>query len=77
MRRNVIILIEQDHIARMVQVLKAINSLGFVATGVHDYGVITGTIEEDKLDELLEVEGVEQVERDKPTFIAPPDSPVQ
>jgi hypothetical protein len=40
-------------------------------------GVITGSLDENNVAGISNIEGVEQVERSQQSQIAPPDSPIQ
>lgn len=46
-------------------------------SNVFDFGVITGSVEEAKIDRLKKLKAIESVELDTPVSIVPPDSEVQ
>ncbi len=64
-RQDVIVLIHQDHIDKMSEVLEKMKSIGFSETGVHNYGAISGNIDENSMEDLSLIEGVESVDLDQ------------
>ena len=70
--------IDEKYQGRFSQVVKRMKSAGFkVDEELQDIGVVTGSIDSDKLLELEQVEGVAAAERSGEIRIAAPESDVQ
>ena len=72
------ITIDDAHLEQIDQVTEALKSAGLeVEQTLSTLGIVTGTIDPEKLSSLSEVTGVDSVESDKPIQLAPPDSEAQ
>ena len=70
--------IDEKYQGRFAQVVKRMKSAGLkVDEELPDVGVVTGSIDSDKLVDLEQVEGVAAAERSREIRIAPPESDVQ
>jgi hypothetical protein len=70
--------IDEKYHDRFPQVVERIKSAGLkVERELQEAGVVTGSIDADKLGELERVEGVAAAERTRQVRIAPPESDVQ
>jgi hypothetical protein len=70
--------VDDSHLQRMGEVAKAARHAGMeVEQQLGDLGVLTGSIDEEKLDALRRIPGVAHVERERDVRIPPPGSPVQ
>jgi hypothetical protein len=63
---------------RFTDAVTALRQAGLTVEAEHpDIGSITGTVAEDRLKTLQEVDGVEAVERERTYQLPPPESPLQ
>jgi hypothetical protein len=70
--------ISDTHRQCVGDVVKAVRAAGMrVEQRLDEIGVLIGTIDENKLDGLRRVAGVDSVEADRSFQLPPPDSPVQ
>lgn len=70
--------VDDEHLDQFAKIMSEVEKAGMKIDEKHkDLGVATGSIDEDKIDAVREVEGVNHVERDREIHIAPPESDVQ
>ena len=70
--------VDDAHLPQMKQVSEQLQSSGMnIEQTLSSIGVISGSIESDKLDSLYRVEGVKNVESQQNYKLAPPDSNLQ
>ncbi len=75
---NLSILVNDDHLAEILEVAQRLQSAGLEVEQVMDaIGVISGSCEAQKVDSLSQVKGVAKVEAQQSYQLAPPDSEVQ
>ena len=75
---HLLISIADQHLSRFSQVIKDTEKAGLdVETKDKDLGLVTGSIDEEKVDSLRKVKGVEHVETERNIQIPPPESDIQ
>jgi hypothetical protein len=75
---DLVISVDDEHLGRFSEVVKNVEDVGMaVDQQMEEIGVVTGSIEPEKVAPLSNVEGVSYVERSREFQIAPPDSDVQ
>ena len=75
---NVNVSVTDDYLDRFSEVVQRAKRAGLqVEQQLEAVGVVSGTIDSEKLGDLDRVEGVAAVERSREVRIAPPDSKVQ
>ena len=75
---NVIISIDDEHLAEITSVAEILQQAGFELDQILDLlGIISGTCEENRLNDLRQISGVAAVEIDQNYQLSPPDSAVQ
>ncbi|MDQ4049339.1 MAG: ketohydroxyglutarate aldolase [Actinomycetota bacterium] len=77
-RTEVVVSVKDEHLERLGAVAEELRSAGMAVGEVMDeLGVVSGSIDAAKMEELSAVTGVANVERSREVRIPPPDSPVQ
>jgi hypothetical protein len=75
---NVNIVVADEYMGRFSQVLQRSKKVGLhVKDQMKEMGLIIGSIDSSKLDELKRVKGISAVEKDREINLAPPDSDIQ
>lgn len=75
---NLLVSVDDEHMDRFHEVVQRVKNAGMdVEQGMEAMGVVTGSIEPEKVEPLRNVEGVAHVERSRRYQIAPPDSEIQ
>lgn len=75
---DVLISVNFDAIDCRSELVDNLESAGLTNINVlESISIITGSIEEDKISDLLAIAGVAQVERSQDSQIPPPESPLQ
>lgn len=75
---KVTVSIDDAHVEQIDQVTKQLKGAGLdVEQTLSTLGIVTGSVETEKMSSLSKVTGVESVEVDKNYQLAPPDSDVQ
>jgi hypothetical protein len=70
--------VDDEHLGQFSKIMKEVEKAGMKIDQKHkDLGVATGSIEEDKVDAVRDVEGVKHVEPEREVHIPPPESDVQ
>lgn len=70
--------VEDGHLSQIEQISEQLQSYGMnVEQILSTIGMITGSIESEKVKNLYQIEGVQNVESQQSYQIAPPDSNVQ
>lgn len=70
--------VDDEHLSRFSKVMKEVEKAGMeIDQELEDIGVATGSIDEDKVGKLREVDGVKNVEKERQIQLPPPDSDVQ
>jgi UDP-N-acetylmuramate-alanine ligase len=75
---NLLVSVDDEHLDRFSEVVKGLEDAGMdVEQELEETGVITGSIDSEKVEQLRKVEGVSHVEESRQFQIAPPDSDIQ
>jgi hypothetical protein len=75
---SLLISVSDDHLDRFSEVVKGVEDVGMeVDEKMEDIGVLTGSIDSEKVEPLRRVDGVSHVEESRRVQIPPPDSDVQ
>jgi hypothetical protein len=75
---NLLVSVDDEHLDRFSEVVKGVEDAGMeVEQKLEDLGVLTGSIDPEKVEPLRRVEGVSHVEESRRFQIPPPDSDVQ
>ncbi len=75
---SLLVSINDDHLDRFSEVVKDVENAGMeVEQRMEDLGVLTGSIDSEKVEPLRQVEGVAHVEESRRVEIPPPDSDIQ
>jgi UDP-N-acetylmuramate-alanine ligase len=75
---NLLVSVDDEHLDRFSEVVKGLEDAGMdVEQELEETGVITGSIDSEKVEQLRKVEGVSHVEESQQFQIAPPDSDIQ
>lgn len=75
---NLLVSVSQDYLDRMPDIVQNLQSLGMTnIKSMEAVGVITGSLDENKVADVSRVEGVAQVEPERKVQIPPPDSAIQ
>lgn len=75
---SVSVSVSDDHVDHFPEVVEGVRAAGLeVAQELDLIGVVSGSIEEERMDDLRSVPGVAAVEPDREFQIAPPDSAIQ
>lgn len=70
--------VDDTHLSQIEQVSRQLQSSGMsVEQTLSSIGVISGSISNDRLDDLKKIEGVKNIEPQENYQLAPPDSDVQ
>ena len=77
-RTEILVSVEGGHIERLGAVAEELRLAGMeVGAVMGDLGVVSGSVEPEKMEQLAAVSGVAAVEAAREVRIPPPDSPVQ
>ena len=77
-KTEVLVSVEGGQLERLSAVAEELRSAGMeVAAVMDDLGVVSGSVEPEKIERLAAVRGVAAVEASREVRIPPPDSPVQ
>ncbi len=77
-KMNVLVSINDDHLDRFSEVVKEAENAGMqVEQKMEELGVLTGSIDSQKVEPLRRLEGVSHVEESRRVGIPPPDSDIQ
>ena len=77
-RAEILVSVEGGHLERLAAVAEELRSAGMeVGAVMDDLGVVSGSVEPEKMARLAAVTGVASVEATREVRIPPPDSPVQ
>jgi hypothetical protein len=75
---NVSVSVADGSMDRFSEVVRRLKDAGLdVEQELEEIGVVTGSIDPEKVESLREIEGVSHVERSREVRIAPPDSDIQ
>ena len=75
---SLLIYVNDEHLDRFSEVVKGVEDIGLeVEQRMDDIGVLSGSIDSEKVEPLRKVEGVSHIEQSRQFQIAPPDSDVQ
>jgi UDP-N-acetylmuramate-alanine ligase len=75
---SLLVSVNDDHLDRFSKVVKDVEDVGMeVEQKMEDLGVLTGSIDSEKVEPLRRVEGVSRVEESRRFEIPPPDSDIQ
>ena len=75
---KVSISVDDEHLSEFAKVMKKVEKAGMeIDQELEDIGVATGSIDEEKVGKLKDVEGVSHVEEERQIQIPPPESDVQ
>lgn len=75
---KVSISVDDEHLSEFSKVMKKVEKAGMeIDQELEDIGVATGSIDEEKVGKLRDVEGVSHVEEERQIQIPPPESDVQ
>ena len=75
---NLSVSVKEEHRPRFAELVKQLKETGLqVEQELHSAGVVTGSIESEKVDQLKKLAGVAHVEESRNVQIAPPESEVQ
>ena len=75
---NLLVSVDDEHMERLSEVAEKVKDVGMdVEQELEEIGVITGSIDSEKVEPLRKVEGVSQVEESRRFHIAPPDRTIQ
>lgn len=75
---DLLVSIDDTHLDRFPEVVESIKDAGMdVEQQLEGIGVVTGSIDSEKIEQLHKVEGVSHVEESRQFQIAPPDSDIQ
>jgi UDP-N-acetylmuramate-alanine ligase len=75
---NLLVSVDDEHLDRFSEVVKGVEDVGMeVEEKLEDLGVLTGSIDPEKVEPLRRVKGVSHVEESRRFQIPPPDSDVQ
>lgn len=70
--------IDDQHLPRFSELVREAEKAGLKVENKHkDIGVVTGSIDSEKIDSLRNVEGVAHVEEERKIQIPPPESDIQ
>lgn len=72
------VVVKDSHLPKFREVVKSLKQAGMtIENELKSVGIVTGSVDEMKIDRLREVEGVAEVEPEQSFQIAPPESDVQ
>ncbi|MGI5353292.1 hypothetical protein ACQEU8_34690 [Streptomyces sp. CA-250714] len=72
---GVILAVDPD---RFAEVVDALRQAGLTVTSEQPaLGTLSGTVAQDRIPTLKAIDGVDSLDRDRPTHLPPPDSPIQ
>lgn len=75
---NLSVSVDDDHLKQFSEVARRLRDAGMnIGKQMDAIGVISGSIDSEKVHALKGIEGVAHVEQSRSFQIAPPDSPVQ
>ena len=75
---SLLVSVDDEHLDRFSEVVKRAEAAGMeVEQKMEDLGVLAGSIDPEKFEQLRQVEGVSHVEESRQVRIPPPDSDVQ
>ncbi len=75
---SVLVSIDDDHLDRFSEVVNDVENAGMeVEQTMEDRGVLTGSIDPEKVEPLRREEGVSHVEESRRIEVPPPDSNIQ
>ena len=78
MRTDLLIAVDDDHVARLGEVVERLRAAGMDVEHANDLlGTVTGSIDEARVSSLESVDGVVSVEHGHRYELPPPDAPVQ
>ncbi len=70
--------VSDSHLKHLGKVAKAVKKVGMKVEQQHDaLGVLTGSIDADKVERLRRIAGVSSVEEERQVGVPPPGSPIQ
>jgi hypothetical protein len=75
---SLLVSINDDHLHRFSEVVRDVEDAGMeIEEKMEDLGVLTGSIDSEKVEPLRRLEGVSHVEESRRVEIPPPDSDIQ
>ena len=75
---DISIIVDDQHAERFSEIVEKCKQAGLkVGQEMEATGVITGSIDPARIDDLMKIEGVSHVEQSRKIGIAPPDSKIQ
>ena len=75
---SLLVSVDDEHLDRFSEVVRGVEDVGMeVEQRLEDLGVLTGSIDSERVEALRRVEGVSHVEESRDFQIPPPDSDVQ
>lgn len=77
MKKNVVITLMESEEKRLDLIIESLRKVGLEVHNTFQFGVITGSIDEKEIKNILEIKGVESISEDRSINLPPPDSPVQ
>jgi hypothetical protein len=70
--------IEEQYLDKLPKVVKRIKKAGFnVEQTLEELGVVTGSVDSEKLDAIRKVKGVASIEQERVFQLPPPESTIQ
>ncbi|MDO5979992.1 hypothetical protein [Flavivirga spongiicola] len=77
MKKNVIITISEDHLDRINSVVNLLSQDGLVIENVFEFGIITGVVDENKIEKLKKHQEILTLTDDVSQKISPPENEIQ
>lgn len=77
MRKYIIITISENYLDKLNSIADFLRKEGLLITQLYEFGVITGSCEEENIEKLKDHKEIISFAEDTPASIAPPDEDVQ
>jgi hypothetical protein len=75
---SLLVSVSEDYLSRMPEIVQTLASIGMTnIQSMEAVGVITGSLDDSKVSDLSDIEGVAQVKPSQEIQIPPPDSEIQ
>lgn len=77
MKKNVIITISEDYLDNINSVVNLLNKDGLAIGNIFEFGIITGIVDENKIENIKKHPEILSLSEDEPQKISPPENEIQ
>lgn len=77
MIKHVIITLHEEYIESLPEIITDLHNMGMVVSREYDSGIVIGSVEEEKIENIRGLHVVQSVSEEKTIQISPPDAEIQ